>query len=488
MEHQENDICRICLRSEGVSFKSLADDDREKLRRVIPELNLDESTKFEICQKCYESLLDSYWLKKTLSENEGLIKTRKEKLQITDFVNLDKIFNEPNSGNEEAINICRICLNSTDNGNININDITPEDPFHCILKTCLSDLDIELVADPILCSICRNRLSNMYSLRTSTLTVEEKLKEYYKLHPESKNWDINKALGMLKNAPEVQDEDDGDIFDSLSKNVSDAPEFSSEYDDTNRKRPLETDETNKRKKAKLKVDIGEDGSLTIAELPHFRFYRAAGAQHQAAGLNLGRMKVLLRMQSISELHNWFSSIAEIMSWEEWKRKLIQAFPSQSDYCLNMKHALNRKKRPFETFTQYYKAKVDLLQQMNIRGEDAVSCILNGLAHVNILVSCLGRMGNYQRPEDLLPYIQKCDEKMAVTQNPTNQKQTNTEAHQILERNKETAPKQPPNKGTTLTNMALAKKRKRSVSSALKWAIWRSNVGKKGRTPGAILPV
>ncbi|KAJ8946398.1 hypothetical protein NQ318_011806 [Aromia moschata] len=419
----------------GVHKRIVSEKQQVKLDIRSEKQNIDDSTNFMICSHCRGLLEDSYSLKNLMSENEDLIRSRKSRLNLTDSVTLEQLFNDENSTGQ---NICRICLNSSETGNLRLNDVTPENPLCAVLQTCLWEVDAELTDDPIVCAECQGKLRNMYAFRAACLTIEDKILQYCKSDPETKNLDINKILNILKGDPEdsieetdflsefeVRDEEEADIFDNIAVEPTHPtetaemvmmPTGSLNMMRKAPKRPIEGPaEVPPSKKVKRTAFVLSDGTVVPGDLPHFKFcYNMI--LNPTAGITLEewlREVDTQKKKDELDVYNWFGSMADIMTWDEWRAKVLKAFPSHDDYWASMRLALSRKKRPQETFTEYYAAKVELLNQVDVTGEKAVSCLLGGLTNFDSLIGCIGRIGDHKTPEDLLAYFKKCDEKQAV---------------------------------------------------------------------------
>lgn len=122
-------------------------------------------------------------------------------------------------------------------------------------------------------------------------------------------------------------------------------------------------------------------------------------------------KVLVKLKDMKELYIWFSNIADIMDWEQWKKKLLLAFPRNNDYHIHLKKMMIRRKKKEETYVSYYADKIKLMEYLNLTEEQKVSCIFGGIT--DILVCCVGRVGDYKNPEELLDYFKSCDDKQTV---------------------------------------------------------------------------
>lgn len=102
---------------------------------------------------------------------------------------------------------------------------------------------------------------------------------------------------------------------------------------------------------------------------------------------------------------WYKSLPTIkFTWQQWKEKLQEAFPSQTDFHETLGDMMRRKKRPEETFMKYFYEKCALLSLCKITGSDAVSCIIGGID--DVVVKTGAKAGNHQSPESLFTYLSK----------------------------------------------------------------------------------
>lgn len=100
---------------------------------------------------------------------------------------------------------------------------------------------------------------------------------------------------------------------------------------------------------------------------------------------------------------WYQSLPTVkFTWNEWKQKLQEAFPSHSSYFANLQEMINREKSPDETYTRYYYEKLALLNKCKIYGPDAVSCIIGGLS--SVVVKTGATAGNHQTTDSLYAYL------------------------------------------------------------------------------------
>lgn len=95
------------------------------------------------------------------------------------------------------------------------------------------------------------------------------------------------------------------------------------------------------------------------------------------------------------------------SWEEWKTKLTQAFPSKRNYSRMLKDMLSRRKRPDETYVRYYYEKLGLVNICNISERYAVSCIIDGISEPHVYTAA--NAGNHADPGSVFSYLSTLDD-------------------------------------------------------------------------------
>lgn len=104
----------------------------------------------------------------------------------------------------------------------------------------------------------------------------------------------------------------------------------------------------------------------------------------------------LRLSGIAKV--WHASLANYdMTWQHWKEQLLESFPQKANYVELLREMLNKRKFPGESMTQYFYNKLAFLNKLEISGEKAVACIIDGLPpHMK----APARAGNYGRPNEL----------------------------------------------------------------------------------------
>lgn len=111
--------------------------------------------------------------------------------------------------------------------------------------------------------------------------------------------------------------------------------------------------------------------------------------------------MIYHMQSrLTELaRTWYDHLTiYAYTWDEWNALIRRTFPDHRDFAATLKLLVGRVKRPEETMTKYYFAKMDLLQTCKINGKDAVSCIIDCICDRTIQNSA--KTARYEIPEQL----------------------------------------------------------------------------------------
>lgn len=95
---------------------------------------------------------------------------------------------------------------------------------------------------------------------------------------------------------------------------------------------------------------------------------------------------------------WHSSLQNYdLTWDQWKQELLKAFPCTLDYAEFLRDMLARRKIQNESMAQYYFQKNAMLTKLEIAGEKAVACIIDGLPS---FLKAPARAGNYKAPSEL----------------------------------------------------------------------------------------
>ncbi|KAF2891948.1 hypothetical protein ILUMI_14225, partial [Ignelater luminosus] len=115
---------------------------------------------------------------------------------------------------------------------------------------------------------------------------------------------------------------------------------------------------------------------------------------------------LSKLRGLAEV--WYKGLPTIrFSWDEWKVKLQNAFPSRVDYFETLRRMLAREKCPSESYLRYFYEKSALLAACKIEGTDGVSCLIGGIT--DRVVQAAARAGDHATPESLLSYLKTCQE-------------------------------------------------------------------------------
>ncbi|XP_044264282.1 uncharacterized protein LOC123011072 [Tribolium madens] len=95
---------------------------------------------------------------------------------------------------------------------------------------------------------------------------------------------------------------------------------------------------------------------------------------------------------------WYNGLQEYdKSWHDWKKSLLEAFPSHEYFVDNVKKMMQRKKQANESMMHYYYSKCSLIRKCEISDNNAVSCIIDGLP---IEYQGTAKSGNFRTPEEL----------------------------------------------------------------------------------------
>lgn len=95
---------------------------------------------------------------------------------------------------------------------------------------------------------------------------------------------------------------------------------------------------------------------------------------------------------------WHSSLQNYdLNWDQWKQELLKAFPCTIDYAEFLREMLARRKIQSESMAQYYFHKNAMLAKLEISGEKAVACIIDGLPS---FMKAPARAGNYKTAAEL----------------------------------------------------------------------------------------
>ncbi|XP_066256174.1 uncharacterized protein [Euwallacea similis] len=115
-------------------------------------------------------------------------------------------------------------------------------------------------------------------------------------------------------------------------------------------------------------------------------------------------------QMTSIMKAWFKTVSSYdFTWPELKLLITRTFPDNIDFAQTLKVLALRDKTVDETLTQYYFSKLYLCEACKISGENAVSCMIDGLN--NPFMKQDVRAQNFLTPEALYSeYLSKCPER------------------------------------------------------------------------------
>lgn len=85
-----------------------------------------------------------------------------------------------------------------------------------------------------------------------------------------------------------------------------------------------------------------------------------------------------------------------------------------------------KKRAGEDYAKYFYEKQALLNACNIKGRDAVSCIIGGLSEPHVKSGA--RAGNFKAPEDLFSYLRSLRATTTSTYRPSTRRSIHPMTH------------------------------------------------------------
>lgn len=92
--------------------------------------------------------------------------------------------------------VCRLCLTKLQRGskyfNINaVESFTGFMPYRDQLTTCIPEMALDLIPNPVICNNCRTALKSSYDFKSRCLLVEKKIREYVESQPsETSTFDL----------------------------------------------------------------------------------------------------------------------------------------------------------------------------------------------------------------------------------------------------------------------------------------------------------
>ncbi|XP_060533073.1 uncharacterized protein LOC132706034 isoform X2 [Cylas formicarius] len=89
---------------------------------------------------------------------------------------------------DEMTKVCRLCLVKLARGskyfNINaVESFTGFMPYRDQLTTCIPEMALDLIPNPVICNTCRNALKTSYDFKSRCLLIEKKIREYVESQP-----------------------------------------------------------------------------------------------------------------------------------------------------------------------------------------------------------------------------------------------------------------------------------------------------------------
>ena len=100
---------------------------------------------------------------------------------------------------------------------------------------------------------------------------------------------------------------------------------------------------------------------------------------------------------------WYESLTTLnYTWEEWKARIIEAFPTTLNYAEALSEMLKRQKTANESYANYYYEKLALLNRVRIAGKDAVSCLIHGI--LDPIIRAGAEAGDHATPQGLYQYL------------------------------------------------------------------------------------
>lgn len=115
---------------------------------------------------------------------------------------------------------------------------------------------------------------------------------------------------------------------------------------------------------------------------------------------------------------WYQGLCTInLSWREWQKKIIKAFPDDRNYADRLSEMLERRSRREESLEDYFHDKARLVKMCGIEGRNAVDCIINGIYDFNIRLNAQG--SSFKRPSQLLKYLRRISKKNNTFSRKTN---------------------------------------------------------------------
>ncbi|KAG5893452.1 hypothetical protein JTB14_012169 [Gonioctena quinquepunctata] len=97
--------------------------------------------------------------------------------------------------------VCRLCLQKLQRGskyfNINaVESFTGFMPYRDQLTTCIPEMALDLIPNPVICNTCRTALKSAYDFKSRCLIVEKKIQQYIEGQSDSEevNYDLSQII------------------------------------------------------------------------------------------------------------------------------------------------------------------------------------------------------------------------------------------------------------------------------------------------------
>lgn len=115
---------------------------------------------------------------------------------------------------------------------------------------------------------------------------------------------------------------------------------------------------------------------------------------------------------------WYQGLPSLLhSWSEWKLRLTESFPSQTNYAETLTQMLNKRAKFGESLEEYFYTKINLLNRCKIYGKDAVDCIIYGIDDRGVRLGAQG--AQFSEPEQLLKFFKSVKINQPIGNDPKN---------------------------------------------------------------------
>lgn len=100
---------------------------------------------------------------------------------------------------------------------------------------------------------------------------------------------------------------------------------------------------------------------------------------------------------------WYQGLPSVLfTWDQWKSKLMESFPTSQNYGELLTEMLGKKLRFGESPELYFYSKINLLYRCKIRGKEAVDCLIYGIEDRGMRLGA--QAGQFLEPEHLLKFF------------------------------------------------------------------------------------